>query len=299
MKMRVGAFELRKIGAYRYDLRDPYHIAVTVPWWLFFGGLVATFVGINLAFAALYLLAPGSVTNLHSPTDAFFFSIETLATVGYGAMAPASLYAHLISALEILSGMIFTALTTGLIFVRFSRPRARLLYAEHAVVAVHNGRPALMVRLGNVRASVLTNATARLAALMPERTLEGALYRRPRDLKLDRAHLPIFALTWTLIHLIDEDSPLYGYDTQKMELDQVRLFLSIAAHDEGLNADVQDMRDYGPDKIKFGHRYQDAVAFDPQGRTFADLGRVGLTEPDPHPLRPAQRQGAREPAKAG
>ena len=282
--MRIGAFELRKIGALRYDLRDPYHIAVTLPWSAFFLAMLAVFVLINLVFAGLYLAAPGAVAHLHGPTDAFFFSIETLATVGYGNMAPASLYGHAISGLEIVCGMFFTALTTGLIFVRFSRPRARLLYADKAVVAVRNGRPTLMIRLGNARASVLTNAQARLSALLPEVTLEGQLYRRPKDLVLDRAHLPIFALTWTLLHELDASSPLNGYTPERMESEQVRLFLSIAAHDEALNADVQDMRDFGPEDVMFGMRYQDAVAFDREGRTFADLGRVSLVEPDPSPV---------------
>jgi inward rectifier potassium channel len=300
MRMKVGAFELRKSGASRYDLRDPYHIAVTASWSGFFVGLVIAFVLINLIFALLYLAIPGAVRNLHTITDAFFFSIETLATVGYGAMAPGTVYGHLVSGLEIITGMAFTAITTGLIFVRFSRPRARILYADAAVVTVRNGMPTLMIRIGNARASILTNGNARLSALMIEHTLEGQTYRRPRDLKLERAHLPLFALTWTLMHAIDDESPLKGYDAERMAAEQVRLFLATDAHDTALNADVQDMHDFGPEAVLWDVRYQDAIVFDANGQTFADLARISLVEPDPHSAKapPPLDTAEIEPARA-
>jgi inward rectifier potassium channel len=280
MRIRVGAFELRKAGAARYDWRDPYHMAVTASWGTFTLTVIAVYAVINTFFALLYLAFPGSVTNLKpgSLLDAFFFSIETLATVGYGLKAPITFWGHTIASCEIICGMAYTAIVTGLIFVRFSRPRAKILYADKAVVAIRNGKPHLMIRIGNGRASILTNARAGLSALMLERTTEGVVYRRPRDLLLDRPHLPIFALTWTLMHEIDEHSPLRGYDAEKLAQDQVRFFLSLHAHDTDLNADVQDMKDYGPDAVAFGWRYQDAVAYDPQGRTYADLTRISLIE---------------------
>ncbi|HWE45683.1 MAG TPA: ion channel [Caulobacteraceae bacterium] len=282
MPIRAGAFELRKSGVGRYDLKDPYHILVTATWRAFLLGMVGAYVLINIVFALLYLAEPGSVANLPhgSFLHAFFFSVETLATVGYGVMAPATIYGHAVASTEIICGMAFTAIATGLIFVRFSRPRARILYADSAVITVRNGVPTLMVRIANGRMTVLTNARAQLSALMREVTLEGAVYRRPRDLVLDRPHLPIFALTWTLMHPIDEASPLYGFDEETMNSESVRLFLSVHAHDTALNADVQDMKDFGPEKVLFNTRYQDAVSFDDQGRTFADLTRISLVEAD-------------------
>jgi inward rectifier potassium channel len=282
MPIRAGAFELRKSGVDRYDLKDPYHILVTATWRAFLLGLVTAYIAINLIFATLYMAVPGSVTNVRpgSFADAFFFSIETLATVGYGVFAPHTAYGHVVASTEILCGMAFTAVATGLIFVRFSRPRARILYADSAVITVRNGVPTLMLRIGNGRMTVLTDARAQLSALMREVTLEGAVYRRPRDLILDRPHLPIFALTWTLMHPIDESSPLYGLDEETMQSESVRLFLSIHAHDTALNAEVQDMKDFGPEQVLFHTRYQDAVSFDEQGRTFADLTRISLVEAD-------------------
>ena len=282
MPIRAGAFELRKSGVSRYDLKDPYHILVTATWRAFLAGLVIAYGLINVVFALLYLAAPGSVSNMRpgSFLDAFFFSVETLATVGYGVMAPATVYGHTVASTEIICGMAFTALATGLLFVRFSRPRARILYADSAVITVRNGVPTLMVRIANGRMTVLTDARAKLSALMREVTLEGAVYRRPRDLVLDRPHLPIFALTWTLMHPIDDASPLYGLDAEEMKSESVRLFLAVHAHDTALNADVQDMKDWGPEAVLFKTRYQDAVSFDDQGRTFADLTRISLVEED-------------------
>ncbi len=282
MPIRSGAFELRKSGVTRYDLKDPYHILVTATWRAFIVGLLVAYVALNLLFATLYYIEPGSIANLphRSFLHAFFFSIETLATVGYGVMAPASIYGHTVASLEIICGMAFTAIATGLIFIRFSRPKARVLYADQAVVAVRNGVPTLMLRIGNGRMTVITDARAQLSALLREETLEGVVYRRPKELRLERPHLPLFALTWTLMHPIDEMSPLHGYDAQRMAEEQVRLFLSFHAHDTALNADVQDMKDYGPDAVLFGTRYQDAVSFDERGQTYADLTRISLVEPD-------------------
>ena len=280
MSVRVGAFELRKTGAARYDWRDPYHIAVSLSWPGFLLLFVVLELALNLIFASLYLLQPGSVANARpgALSDAFFFSLETLATVGYGAMSPATLYGHIVSAVEIIVGMAFVAIMTGLTFVRFSRPRGKFMWADKAVVTTYNHKPVLMVRLANGRAGTLTDATARLSALIGERTLEGHSYRRVHELTLQKSRLPLFALTWTLMHDIDEASPLRGHTAETLAGTQIRLFVGVAAHDRALAADVSDMRDYGPDDIAFGMRYADAVTTDGQGRTLADLGRLSLLE---------------------
>ncbi len=284
MQVQVGAFQLSKTGAQRYDLRDPYHIALSLSWRGFFALFGTAFLLVNVLFACIYLIDPHGIANARPRDfgDAFFFSVQTLATVGYGVLSPATLYTHIVSAVEIWSGMAFAAIFTGLLFVRFSRPRVKVLYAEKVVVAQRNGRPTLMVRLANGRMSLLTNAEARLSVLMEERTLEGQRYRRPVELKLERSRLPIFGLTWTLMHDICEDSPLYGYDADRMAREQVRLFMAIEAFDEAMNARVQDMHDFGFDSVLFGWRYQDAITIDENGATLADLTRLSLVEPDVH-----------------
>ena len=208
MSVRSGAFELTPRGARRYDWRDPYHVALSFSWPMFICVFVVLDLTLNLIFALAYFAQPGSIANSHpgSLADCFFFSLETLATVGYGVMAPATLYGHLVASTEILCGMAFMAIMTGLVFVRFSRPHARILYAANPVVGRFNGKPTLMVRIGNGRGLPLTDATARLGALVNEWTSEGQFYRRIVDLNLNRTHIPLFALTWTLRHEIDEAS---------------------------------------------------------------------------------------------
>ena len=282
MTVRVGAYELAKTGATRFDWRDPYHIALSLTWPGFLLLFVAMELVLNFLFASLYLLEPGSITNARpgALADAFFFSLETLATVGYGVMAPATLWGHIISAIEIIVGMAFVAIMTGLTFVRFSRPRGKFMWAEKAVVTTYNGKPTLMVRLANGRAGILTDANARMAALIGERNEEGQHFRRIHDMTLQRSRLPMFGLTWTLMHSIDDSSPLHGHDAESLASAQIRLFVMVEAHDRALAADISDIKDYGADDVVFGMRYADAVTIDDHGRTLADLNRLSLLEKD-------------------
>lgn len=292
MRIRPGAYELRKKGAARWDFSDPYHLAVGLSW----PGFLVLFVGlemaINLLFAGLYMLQPGSIANARpgEMTDAFFFSLETLATVGYGAMSPATLYGHCVSAAEIIVGMAFVAIMTGLTFVRFSRPRGKILFAEKAVVAIHNGRPTLMIRIANGRTVTLTDATARVSALMKEYSQEGLMFRGVHDLPLTRSRIPLFPLTWTLMHPIDERSPLSGCDTKSLARDDTRIFVSVEVRDPTLAAQVYAIRDYGHADIAVGRRYADAVSIDSHGQTIADLDRISELEDDPfaRPLKVAE-----------
>jgi hypothetical protein len=164
MRVGAGGVELVKRGASRYAFSDPYHIALEFSWKEFALAFAGLELGINVVFALFYLAAPVCVANMRpgSFSDAFFFSIETLATVGYGTMAPATPYGRAVSAIETVCGMVFTAIMTGLLFVRFSKPRPKILFAVQAVVTSHNGSPTLMVRVANGRLSLLTNATVRL-----------------------------------------------------------------------------------------------------------------------------------------
>lgn len=300
MRIRPGAYELGKRGARRYDVTDPYHFAVGLSWPGFLLLFVALELAINLMFASAYALQPGSVNNARpgSFLDVFFFSLETLATVGYGAMSPATLYGHCVSAVEIIVGMAFIAIMTGLTFVRFSRPRGKILFADTAVVAMHNSVPTLMVRIANGRATTLTDASARLAALKRETTHEGRTFRGVHDLHLVRSRNPVFPLTWTLIHPIVPGSPLHGMDAAALARDDIRLFLSVDARDPTLAAQVYAIRDYGPADIAFGMRYADAVSMDAQGRTVADLYRLSMIEDDIGAAAPAATAPAVERAAA-
>ena len=281
-RLRLGAYEFTKKGVSRFDLRDPYHLAITLTWPQFLAALFALYLIVNTVFAALFWLVPGSVANARpgSFTDVLFFSIETLATVGYGDMYPATLYGRVVASSEILCGLAFTAILTGLTFVRFSRPRAKLIFAANPVVATHNGKPTLMLRIGNGRAGLLTDAAAKLNVHLRVMTTEGKLFRSAHELRLERAHIPAFPLSWTLMHVLDERSPLHGFDTAQFIAADARVFVTVEARDPALTTVVHDFRDYTPEDIRFGMRYVDAMTTAEDGTLVADLTRIGALEPD-------------------
>jgi inward rectifier potassium channel len=281
-RFRLGRLEFKLEGISRFDLRDPYYLAVGLTWPQFLAALFAVYLSVNIVFATLFWLAPGSLTNARPGSffDAFFFSIETLATVGYGEMFPATLYGHVVVAIEIVCGFAFTAIVTGLTFVRFSRPRARLIFAANPVVAMHNGKPTLMVRVGNGRANALTDGAARLNVLLRETTAEGKPLRRARELRLERTHIPVFPVYWTLMHVLDERSPLHGYDAARTIEADVRVFVMLEARDPTLATMVHDTRFYAPGDIRFGMRYRDVVTAAEGGMVVADLTKIGALEPD-------------------
>jgi inward rectifier potassium channel len=281
-RVRLGSYEFKKKGVSRFDLRDPYHLAIALTWPQFFVSLLALYLSVNIVFATFVWLVPGSVARArpNSFSDAFFFSVETLATVGYGEMYPATSYGHVVATTEIICGLAFTAILTGLTFVRFSRPRAELVFAANPVVAVHNGKPTLMLRIGNGRATVLAEATAKLNVLLCQTTAEGNLLHRAQELRLERAHIPIFPLYWTLMHVLDERSPLHGYDAARAIREDAQVFVLLEARDPTLATTVHDIRDYGAKDIRFGMRYADVVSTARDGTPVFDLTRIGALEPD-------------------
>ena len=281
-RVRLGSYEFKKLGVSRFDIRDPYHLAITLTWPGYLSALLVLYFSVNLLFAVLFWLVPGSVANARpgSFTDALFFSIETIGTVGYGEMYPATLYGHLIASTEILCGLAFTAILTGLTFVRFSRPRANLVFAPNPVVAMHDAKPTLMLQVGNGRPSVLTDATAKLNVVLSESDADGRLLRRAQELRLERAHIPLFPLSWTLMHVLDEKSPLYGYDRRRVLEAVVWIFVTLEARDPTLATVVHEIRTYAPEDIRFGVRYRDAIAIGDDGLPVLDLRTIGTLEAD-------------------
>ena len=275
-------YEFKKKGVSRIDLRDPYYIAAALTWPRYLTILLALYLLVNAVFATLFWLVPGSVANTrpYSFSDAFFFSIETLATVGYGDMHPATLYGHIIAATEIVCGLAFTAILTGLTFVRFSRPQAKFVFAPQPIVAVHNGKPTLMLRIGNGRTGALMDAAAKLNVLLSVSNAQGKRFRRAQELRLERAHIPVFPLSWTLMHVIDERSPFYGYDAAQAIGAEAKLFVTLEARDPTIATLVHDVRSYAAEDIHFGMRYADDVFVDEDGAVVADLTRIGALEPD-------------------
>ena len=259
---------------------DLYHTAMVVGWPTFLGAIAALFVAVNFVFAALYALEPGGVANVRpgDVADLFFFSVETFSTTGYGDMHPQTFYGHAIATLETFASLIATAGVTGLIFARFSRPRARLVFARNPIVATHDGVETLMVRVANARHSFLSEATAKLWWLGPIVNAEGRRYVGFLPMKLLRGENPALALSWTLFHPIDASSPLYGKSAAELVDAQVNIVVSIAGLDETSSQAVHSRHAYAADELKWSHDFIDMFRFDDNGRRHVDFSKIHETK---------------------
>jgi inward rectifier potassium channel len=215
--------------------------------------------------------------------DAFFFSVETLATVGYGAMSPATTSGHLVATIEIFVGMMFTTTMTGLAFVRLSKPKAKIIFADKMVVTRQGDVPVLMARFGNGRAYALTDAKVRIVVLLVEIAEDGQEYRRPVDLKLRRQELIFFPAMWTAMHDLDEASPLHGITQENVGGKGLRIMLNLVARDPQLGAEVHALQTYDGSDIAFGMRYAEAVSWDSTHSSVADMRKISSIEAEMPP----------------
>lgn len=241
--------------------QDLYHRALTVNWPVFFISLATLFLLLNTAFASLYMLGTASIANQSPPgfPGAFFFSVETLATVGYGDMHPQTVYAHLIATLEIFVGMSGIALATGLIFARFSRPRAKIMFARYVVVRPIDGHMTLMARAANGRQNVIVEARAKLRMMRLETTVEGYSSRKLYDLQLVREQHPMFLYGWALMHVIDETSPLFGETAESLKARDASLLITIEGSDESTAQTMQARHWWEADAIRWQYRFADLM----------------------------------------
>ena len=259
---------------------DLYRTAMVATWPQFLGALAAIFVALNLTFAAAYWLGHEPVANARKDSfeDLFFFSIETISTTGYGDMHPQSTYAHWVATAEIFVSLVATAGVTGLIFARFSRPRARMIFARNAVVLKHDGIDTLTLRVANARNSFITEATSKLWMLGPSRSAEGRIYRGFRPMRLLRAENPAFALSWTLFHPIDQDSPLYGKSDAEVIAEKVNFVVSITGMDESSSQNVHARHVYTADDVRWGHEFVDMLVRNENDLTHIDFAKIHDTK---------------------
>ena len=260
-RIAMGDREVVALGLHSHFWQDIYYYAMTFTWPQFFAAIGVTFIFFNFIFAALYMLFPGSIANMQPNNflGAYFFSVETLATVGYGDMHPLTVYAHTIASIEIFVGMGSVAVTTGMVFARFSRPRSSLVFADHPVSHVADGRRLLMVRMANERLNLISEASAKLHVMRQETTSTMGQFRKIYDLKLERDHHPLFILGWTLIHVIDETSPLYGLTPEQMA-GNTSLIVTVEGVDDTTNQNQRGIKHYPSEKIRWNHRYVDIMS---------------------------------------
>jgi inward rectifier potassium channel len=280
--VRFGEREIETRGLADGFWTDLYHRSLTVHWPVFFATAAAIFILLNAVFAFLFWLGHDPIANVSPdlPLSLFYFSIETLATVGYGDMHPQSNYGHLIATVEIFTGMSFLAVMTGLIFARFSRPRARFIFTRHPVVTMHQGKPTLMLRVANARHNTISQATARLWLFRVEKTIEGRPLRRYYELTLDRREHPMFALSWSLFHVIDEESPLYRMAAQDLAAIDGALTLNVGGVDDSSAQQLHARHVYSHRDIRWNHRYVDITSTSASGRLLIDYEVFHDVEPD-------------------
>ena len=281
VSLRAGQIEFVKVGTDAWRWRDFYRWLLGLSWPQFAGFVASLYVGLNLLFAALYNFQPDSIagsTGGHRFFDCFFFSVQTLATVGYGHMYPQTLYGHIVTTIEIMSGLFLLAVMTGLIFVRFSRPIARVMFSNSMVVALLNGKPTLMVRIGNENHHSMVEAEFRIMFSRDEPLLEGGDFRHFYVLKLHFDRLTVFPAALTLRHTIDETSPLFGATPESLESSRVLFIVSVVGIDPVIAAAVQTQKDYSWRDVQFGHRFVEIYTEHGGGRLTVDYGRLHDTE---------------------
>jgi inward rectifier potassium channel len=268
-------FDVVRKGISHSHWRDPYHLLLTINWPQFIMLLVASYVATNALFAILYLLGGDCIKNARpgSFLDAFSFSVQTMATIGYGAMYPQTDYANLLVCIEALVGLLGVAMATGLMFARFSRPTARVLFTRVAVIAPHNGEPTLMIRVANERRNQILEAQIGLSLLRDEVTKEGQFIRRLYDLKLVRSQTRTFALSWLVMHVIDESSPLYGETPESLAQAQVDIVATLTGIDETVAQTVYARQYYITDEILWNVSFVDIFSKKPDGRRLLDFTR--------------------------
>ena len=270
--LNIGGRTFVSQGLSRRIWDDIYHRALIMRWPVFFGLAAAAFLLLNMIFAGIYQLGTQPIANQYPRgfAGAFFFSVETLATVGYGDMHPQTVYAHVVATVEIFTGMACIAVMTGLIFSRFSRPRAKIIFANHPVVRVIDGRQTLMIRAANTRQNVIAEASAQLHLLRLEASPEGFRLRKIHDLRLVRDRHPISVLSWSLMHVIDESSPLYGETPETLESTQSAFLLSLEGIDETTSQSMLARQQWSHKELRWNHRYLDLVRLDDSGVNVID-----------------------------
>jgi inward rectifier potassium channel len=271
------------IGAPQNTLRDFYYLFLRVRWSAAIGVIVVAYLALNAVFATAYLVT-GGVGNARPGSffDAFCFSAETMGTIGYGAMYPSSVAANLVMVVESVTSLLVTALATGLVFAKFSRSSARVAFSRHAVIGPMDGVPTLMLRVGNERGNSILEATIRVSMIRTEITKERKIFYRMYDLRLTRERSPAVARSWTVLHPIERDSPLFGATPGSVVKDEIELLVSLVGTDDTSLQPVHARKRYdGEHDIIWGARHADILT-EEDGKLIMDVRRFhDIEDTDP------------------
>ena len=276
-----GRFHIPGLDTWYSYWDDPYHLLLTIPWLGFFLLIAIFYFLVNTIFALLYLVGGNCIANAQpgSFLDAFFFSVQTIASIGYGAMYPTTTYANILVTIEALISIISIALITGIAFARFAKPTARVLFSNVAVITDYDGLPTLMFRAANQRHNQILEAKLRLYLLQDEISREGQFMRRLHNLPLLRSHTPSFSLSWTAMHPIDEQSPLYQATSSSLSNDKAMIIASLTGIDETVAQAIHARHTYGTNDILWNHQFVDVIYHTAAGHRYLDLAHFHKVQP--------------------
>jgi inward rectifier potassium channel len=260
---------------------DFYHSVLIMPWWVFFAALAGSFVLINAIFAVAFMFDVQAFTNGKPPTfwDAFLFSVQTIGSLSYTVSVPHSFYANVLVSIEAFVGIVYMGVTTAILFARFSRPYARVVFSKVALITPFDGVPTLMFRAANQRGNQVLDAGVNVTLARQMTSREGIVMRRFEELSLMRSRTSLFALSWTIMHKIDETSPLFGLSFEQIRDNQMEIVALLSGRDDTLADTIYARHAYQPDHIVWNHRFVDVLSMTPQGMRVVDLNKFHDTEP--------------------
>lgn len=275
--------EIERIGDPHSYWGDIYHLLLTMPWPTFISVTSVMYLLVNALFALAYSWGDGVATVGEGEPQyflqLFFFSVQTMASIGYGAMYPTNLYAHWLVVIESLVGLFFIATTTGLVYARFSLPTARILFSNVAVIAPFNGVPTLMFRTANKRKNYILEATLWVTLVRDEYSTEGDFMRRFHDIQLVRSHTPVFSLSWTAMHQVLPGGLLDGDTPETLRRDRAEIIVTLTGLDETLAQTIHARHTFTADDIRWDYRFADILLTGAHGRRVIDFNQFDVIHP--------------------
>ncbi|MEM8856900.1 MAG: ion channel [Chloroflexota bacterium] len=268
-------------GANRSPMADLYYYLIAVSWTRLLALSFAGFVAINLLFATLYYVGLEGVTNAQpgSFSDAFFFSVQTFSTIGFGAMSPSTPYTHILVTVESFAGLITVALATGLIFAKFARPKGAIEFSNKMLIYNRDGVPHLHFRMSNQRMSEVYNMKVRVSAVIQEVSAEGHQISRNLSLPQVREEVSFFTTNWLSMHCLDENSPLHGVTAENIAERVFVFIVTVEGLDATLMQTVQASYFYRAKDVLFDRHFQDMLTFDLERGIVLHQDRLNKTEP--------------------
>ena len=261
-------------------LGDLYYTFLNRSWIFLFSFVVFAFLCVNFIFAVLFYLGRDSIGNAteNSLTDAFFFSVQTFATIGYGHFYPKTLFANILVTCESFLGLVGIAVVTGLTFAKFSKPRARVIFSDCAVVSPHDGVPTLMFRIANQRANQIAEASLNMCYIKRQKTLEGQPFNKMIDLDMVRTKSPMFTLTWTALHILDEKSPIFHAIHNSQNYAGDFIVCSLTGQDATTGQTIHARHYYQLKDVKIGHNFKNIFSVNSEGISTIDYNQFHATE---------------------